>query len=206
MTRAAIPALLALALSPALAHQDSGTVYYVGHGSKFVNIVFESQMDLETIIGVANQATGEIRVDARNDAASVELTVPVASMKTGIDLRDEHLRSEQWLDEKRFPAIGFKSKSVKKGSDGKLDVAGEFTLRGVTRELAVRVEAKEIPEEASKKAKFPEGRWIKFTTEFTVKLSDHGLKVPEAAAAKVNDEWKVKMFVFAGTARLPEKK
>lgn len=193
-------ALLAIACT-ALA-QDGATPYYVGHNPKYVNITFQSEMDLEVIVGVTNKASGEITMDG--DKSSVSISVPVDSMKTGIDMRDEHLRSEMWLDAKKFPAISFKSTKVK--ADGaKADVTGEFTMHGVTKEITVSVTAKPLPADAAKSAKFPDGKWVKFTAEFSVKLSDYGVKVPDMAAAKVSDQWTVKMVLYAGTAAMGKK-
>jgi len=182
---------------------QAGTTYYVGHSPKFVNISFESEADVETIVGTTNQATGEISVDFAKKTGSVSLTVPVASMKTGIDMRDQHLRDKNWLDAATFPDITFKSKKIEfiKDKPNEADVAGEFSLHGSAREIKVRVHWKELAEEASKKANFPEGKWIRFTTTFEVKLSDYGVKVPEMAAAKVSDDWTVKMTLFAGTSK-----
>lgn len=195
-------ALAGLALSP-----DEAT-FHVGHHEKFVNITFESQADIETIIGTTNKARGEIKADLSKGTGSVTLAVPVASMKTGIDLRDEHLRSPDWLDAKKFPEITFVAKKVERDGDAKnrVKATGDFTMHGVAKEMTVKVEWKELPAEAVKNAKFSEGRWLKFSTEFEVKLSDHGVKIPDFGVGKVSDTWKVKVSLFAGTAKIEEKK
>jgi len=196
-------ALLALAGRAA----PDETTYYVGHHAKYVNITFESEADIESIVGTTNKATGEIKADLEKGSGSVSLVVPVASMKTGIDMRDEHLRSEMWLNAAKFPTITFTSKKVEKGEGNRLKVTGDFSMHGATKEVTVNVEWKELPEEALKKAKFPEGKWLKFSTQFEVKLSDFGVKIPEFVVGKVNDAWTVKMAIFAGTSKPePEKK
>lgn len=200
--------IAALALAGLAAVPVDETTFYVGHHPKFVNITFESQADIETIVGTTNVAKGTIKADLDKASGSVSLTVPVASMKTGIDMRDEHLRSEMWLDEKKFPDITFVSKKVEKDGDAKnrVKVTGDFTMHGVTKAMTVAVEWKELPADAVKAAKFPEGRWLKYSTEFPVKLSDHGVKIPDGVGPKVNDTWNVKMAIFAGTAKIEEKK
>ena len=201
-------AILSLALA-ALAPAPDETTFHVGHHAKFVNITFESQADIETIIGTTNVAKGTIKADLEKGTGSVTLSVPVASMKTGIDMRDEHLRSKDWLDAATFPDLTFVSKKVGPAKDAKnrVTVTGDFSMHGVTKEMTVTVEWKELPAEAVQKAKFPEGRWLKYSTEFDVKLSDHGVKIPDFVVAKVSDAWKVKMALFAGTAKPePEKK
>src|SRR6185503_9681831 len=106
------------------------TTYYVGHHAKYVNITFESEADIESIVGTTNKATGEIKADLEKGTGSVSLTVPVASMKTGIDMRDEHLRSEMWLNAAKYPAITFTSKKVEKGEGSRLKVTGDFSMHG----------------------------------------------------------------------------
>lgn len=199
--------LVVLVSMSAFAPADEAT-YYVGHNPKYVNITFESQTDLEAILGSTNQATGEIRIEPALPAGSVRLSIPVASLKTGIDMRDEHLRSEMWLDEKKYPSIVFESKSFKRieGKGDQFEVTGDFLLHGVTKELTTTVEWKLIPETATKAAKFPEGKWMRFTTAFSVKLSDFGVKIPEIAGGKVSDTWNVKAVIFAGTAKPEPKK
>jgi polyisoprenoid-binding protein YceI len=200
-------AILSLALA-GLALAPDETTFYVGHHDKFVNITFESQADIETIIGTTNKGKGTIKADLEKGTGSVTLSVPVASMKTGIDMRDEHLRSKDWLEAAKFPDITFVSKKVEPVKDAKnrVTATGDFTMHGVTKEMTVTVEWKELPAEAVQKAKFPDGRWLKFSTEFEVKLSDHGVKIPDMVVGKVSEAWKVKMALFAGTPKVEERK
>jgi polyisoprenoid-binding protein YceI len=205
MKHVSIVALAGLASAP----RADETTFYVGHHPKFVNITFESQADIETIVGTTNKAKGMVKADMEKGTGSVSLSVPVASLKTGIDMRDEHLRSEMWMDEKKFPEITFVSKKVAKDEDAKnrVKATGDFTMHGVSKEMTVTVEWKELKAEDIARAKFPEGRWLKFSMEFPVKLSDHGVKIPEMGFGKVSETWNVKMTIFAGTAKIePEKK
>jgi polyisoprenoid-binding protein YceI len=199
-------AVLALA-GMAFAAADE-TTFYVGHNPKFVNITFDSQADIETIVGTTNKAKGTIKADLEKGTGSVSISVPVASMKTGIDMRDEHLRSANWMDADKFAEITFVSKKVEavKDSKNQVKVTGDFTMKGVSKEMTVIVDWKELPAETTKKGGFPEGRWLKFTTEFPVKITDYGVKIPDGVGGKVSDTWTVKMALFAGTAKVEEKK
>ncbi|HEU4339268.1 MAG TPA: YceI family protein [Planctomycetota bacterium] len=199
--------ILAVALA-GLAFSPDETTFYVGHHAKFVNVTFDSHADIETIVGTTNVAKGTVKADLEKGTGSVSLKVPVASMKTGIDLRDEHLRSAMWLDAEKFPEITFVSKKVEpvKDAKNKVKVTGDFTMHGVSKEMTVTVDWKELPADAVQAAKFPEGRWLKFSTEFAVKLSDHNVKIPDGVGGKVSDSWTVKMSIFAGTAKIEEKK
>jgi polyisoprenoid-binding protein YceI len=179
--------LLLLAL---LAVQEE--TWYLDHGPKFTNIAFEGHAEAETIIGMTNRVAGRVT------ASGVRVSIPVASLRTGIGDRDEHLLGAVWFDAEKHPEITFVSKKVRKleKEPNKVEVTGDFTLRGVAREMTVVVEMRPIPADAVKKAGFPEGRWIRFTAEFAVKLSDHGLKVPDRAVVKVADTWTVRMVLY----------
>jgi len=65
----------------------------------------------------------------------------VASIDTGNDKRDEHLRSADFFDAANFPTLTFKSTKVEKTAKaGHFKVHGDFTIRGVTKPLVVDVE------------------------------------------------------------------
>lgn len=190
-----------------------GATYHIGHAPKFVNIAFESETEVETILGITNQAKGQVtfydEVPPGKPLAQVSITVPTASLKTGIEERDEHLQSDQWLDAAKYPEIRFVSKKVSpvEGKKDLYQVVGDFTMHGTTREIIVSVTLKEISAEALKKAPYiPEGRWLKFITQFQVRLSEFGVKIPDMAVPYVNDTWTVKMSIFAGTPKPEEPK
>ena len=90
---------------------------------------------------------GEIRVTGgklsydpgKPESATVEATLDAKSVDTREQKRDEHLRSADFLESEKFPTITFKSKRVKR--DGKkLDVIGDLTLHGVTKEVTLAVD------------------------------------------------------------------
>jgi polyisoprenoid-binding protein YceI len=135
---------------------------------------------------------------------SLLLKVPVDSMTTGIEMRDEHMRSAGWMDAEQFPEITFESSSFKNNGSS-WSVTGDFTLHGVTKTMTVDVKVREIAEEKAVAAGIGSGNWLRVTTTFTVKLSDHGITVPDKAAAKVSDTWTIKVSAFA-TTKAPKKK
>jgi polyisoprenoid-binding protein YceI len=85
-------------------------------------------------------ATGTITYDPQApEASSVEVTLPLSGLDTFVPALDEHLRGPDFFDAARFPEARFRSNSVRVVGDGRLAVAGELTLKGVTQpvELAV---------------------------------------------------------------------
>ncbi len=69
----------------------------------------------------------------------VEVEIDVASLDTNHGLRDKHLRGERYFDVKRYPKARFKSTGWIDHGDGTATLKGNFTLRGVTREIAIAV-------------------------------------------------------------------
>jgi polyisoprenoid-binding protein YceI len=65
----------------------------------------------------------------------VEATIDAASIDTGDAERDAHLRSAEFLDVERYPAITFKSQQVERVAENQLRVVGDLTVRGVTRQV-----------------------------------------------------------------------
>jgi polyisoprenoid-binding protein YceI len=178
--------------------QAQDVTYHFGTSGKHTNISFESETDFEQILGSTNQLKGWVKGDMAAGTGSLLLKVPVASLNTGIEMRDDHLRSPNWMDAEKFPYITFKSSSFK--NDGKTwSVTGDFTMHGVTKTMTVDVKVRNIAEEKAVAAGIGKGNWLRVTTTFTVKLSDYGITVPDRAAAKVSDTWTIKISAFATT-------
>jgi len=72
--------------------------------------------------------------------STADITIESASINTRVAKRDEHLRSPDFLDAAKYPAITFKSKKVEKAGDGRLKMTGDLTIKGVTKEAVLDVE------------------------------------------------------------------
>jgi polyisoprenoid-binding protein YceI len=89
--------------------------------------------------GRFNNLTGSFNLDEANPAGSrFEFQVKAESVDTANGKRDTHLKSPDFLSAVQFPAITFKSHSVKKEGAG-YQVTGELTLHGVTKPITVQV-------------------------------------------------------------------
>jgi polyisoprenoid-binding protein YceI len=81
-----------------------------------------------------------INLDRANPANStVDFTIQATSIDTGNPNRDEHLRSPDFFEVAKFPAISFKSTSVKAKSKTDFDVTGDLTMHGVTKRVTLPV-------------------------------------------------------------------
>lgn len=69
--------------------------------------------------------------------SSVEFTAKIESIDTGVAQRDQHLRSADFFEVAKYPEMSFKSTRVeRKGKDSYL-LHGDFTLKGVTKQIAI---------------------------------------------------------------------
>ncbi len=67
-------------------------------------------------------------------------TIRVASINTGIERRDNHLRSADFFDAERYPEIRFVSKAVRNLQGNRFQLVGDLTIKGVTKEVVLDVE------------------------------------------------------------------
>lgn len=73
-------------------------------------------------------------------ASSVEVTLQVASVDTGIQGRDDHLRGDDFFDAEKYPTIKFASTDVQLVSDDRVDIIGDLTIKDVTRQITLPME------------------------------------------------------------------
>ncbi|XXF76721.1 YceI family protein [Myxococcaceae bacterium GXIMD 01537] len=142
---------------------------------------------VSNVRGEFGKVTGAVNFDEKDPTKStVEATIDASTINTREPKRDEHLKSPDFFDVAKYPSITFKSKSVKKAGAGKLKVAGDLTMHGVTKEVVLDVEG------PSKEIKDPWGN-SKAGATATTKLNrkDFGLgwnKALETGGVVVGDE------------------
>jgi polyisoprenoid-binding protein YceI len=96
---------------------------------------------LSNVRGTFGGVKGTVVYDPANPSATqVDATVDAATISTGEPKRDEHLKSADFLDVAKYPAITFKGKRTEKTSDTEFKVTGDLTIHGVTREVVLAVE------------------------------------------------------------------
>jgi polyisoprenoid-binding protein YceI len=160
---------------------------------------------LEAIDGTTNRVSGTILADPNNAVtSSVEVSIDLASLDTGIALRNHHMR-ERYIETGKYPTATFKSVSVSPpaapivaNQPAELNVTGDFTMHGITKRITAPVRVIVIPESDITKASRGPGDWIHATTTFKLKLSDFGINVPEGF---VDDTLDAKLDVFALAAK-----
>lgn len=84
---------------------------------------------------------GTLRLDEANPTRSeVEAVIRAASVDTGLEMRDNDLRSDNFFDADRFPEIRFRSTRVEAAPNDRWLVHGDLTIREVTREVILDTE------------------------------------------------------------------
>lgn len=98
-------------------------------------------MMVSTVRGQFGKLTGVVRWDPANPAgASVEAQVEVDSIDTREPKRDAHLKSPDFFDVQKYPTMTFKSTGVTPAGAGRWKLAGQLTIRGVSRPVVFDVE------------------------------------------------------------------
>jgi polyisoprenoid-binding protein YceI len=103
-------------------------------------------MMISNVKGRFSKLSGALFLDESDLANSrVEVSIEAASIYTGDDQRDAHLKSADFLDVEKFPTLTFKSKCIRIVRDGELSVEGDLTIHGVTRNVSFAVEGPTPP-------------------------------------------------------------
>ena len=156
-------------------------------------------MGVSTVTGRFNRFAGTFAYDPANPAASwVTATIDAASIDTDNDRRDNHLRSADFFAADSHPTLTFQSTRVEPAGEGRLRVAGDLSIRGVTRPvvLDVTLEGAVLGQGGR-----PITGW---TAETTIDRMDYGLRwnrLTEAGGWVVADEVRILLEVEARAAQ-----
>jgi polyisoprenoid-binding protein YceI len=103
-------------------------------------------MMISNVKGHFPKVTGALTLDESDLSKSrVEATIDATSIETRDPQRDTHLKSPDFFDVEKFPAISFKSTGIRVVRDGELAVEGNLTIRDVTRKVVFSVEGPTPP-------------------------------------------------------------
>ena len=187
-----------ISLAALLAPAPGRCADYAVHAGKESKVVFVSRAANEKFEGKTDRLEGTLAVDpaALGDSATFRFEVDMASLDTGIKMRNQHMR-ENHLETAKFPKAVFEGGSLRAASGARLDagkpeslqVDGTFTLHGVSRRIriAVAVTLRPVPAPGT----------IDFSTEFPVALADYAISRPQFLFLKLAD---VQMVRVSGTA------
>ena len=147
---------------------------------------------LSKVTGKFSKFTVELDYDEKDvTKSSVMATIDAKSIDTGIDARDNHLRTADFFDVEKYPEITFKSKKVEKKGNN-LSVMGDFTMHGVTKEIT-------IPFKVVGKQKKPgkEIDTIGFTGSLVINRADYGINYQNKNVPNwIGDNVEINLFIL----------
>ncbi len=98
-------------------------------------------MMVTNVRGVFHDVKGTLQFDAADlGKSSIDVVIQAVSIDTGIEKRDNHLRSPDFFDVEKFPTLTFNSTKFEKIADGVFKVTGNLSIHGVTKEVVLDVE------------------------------------------------------------------
>ena len=98
-------------------------------------------MMIANVRGQFCKVGGTVYFDPLNiTSSSIELSIDASSIFTGIQKRDDHLKSADFFDVDKYPTISFISTRVHSVNGNKAQVNGDLTVHGITRQITVSVE------------------------------------------------------------------
>jgi polyisoprenoid-binding protein YceI len=141
------------------------------------------------------QGTGTLEFDEGNPTlSSITVTIPIASLNSGVPDLDEHLKSEDFFEVAKYPTATFVSTRVDKGTGmNHFEVTGNLTIRSVTRPVMLEVTLLKVGKNAR-----TEVATIGFDAKGTLKRSDFGLG---AYVPQVSDEIQLLVTTQAAEAK-----
>ena len=90
--------------------------------------------------GRFSDVRGQITIDEEPEKSHVEVEIGVASVSTGSDDRDAHLKSGDFFDVEQYPTMTFASTGVTPLRDNTWELAGDLTVHGTTRPITLQVD------------------------------------------------------------------
>ena len=159
--------LSALLLTFAVSAQAS-EIYYTDQGHTEVRFGW-SHAGVSMQTGEFTTATGKLVLDPDNvEQSSISVTIDAASVSTGFEALDTHLKSADFLEVETYPEITFESTSIERTGDTTANVIGDLTIHGTTQPVTLETTLTHRGEHpVGAMLDYYKGQWVAFsaTTE-----------------------------------------
>jgi len=143
MSRLALVIVTSLAMAAAATAQAGTWQIDPNHSSAQFSV---RHLGVSTVRGAFTKVSGSAQYDPADPAkTSLTATIQATSVDTRVEMRDNDLRSQNFLDVQKYPTITFQSKQVKLAGTGKLQIVGDLTIHGVTKEVTLDVDGPAAP-------------------------------------------------------------
>ncbi len=192
--------LISLSLLIALQAASAQTMFKIVPGRADNRVQFKSEAPMETVVGTTHTITGFVELNPNSDGGSSrgEVHVDLASLKTGIELRDRHMR-ENHLETDTYPeavftltSLAFPAGGLPEGERTPVMARGKLLLHGVERNIE--------PSVFLTYRTTPSGSVLHVESEFTVKMADYQIKRPQFLVMKLAEEQAISVSFTAVNA------
>ena len=148
---------------------------------------------ITNVTGSFTTFSSEVETDADDfTTARISFTAPIASITTGNEQRDGHLKTADFFELEKYPDLSFVANGLKKKGEGEYELEGDLTIKDVTKRIKLNVEAGGV-------AKDPWGQTkAGFSVTGKINRKDFGLNwsaVTEAGGVVVSDEVRIQAEV-----------
>jgi len=138
MLRFPLTFIASLALAAGAAAQSGNWQIDPNHTSAQFSV---RHLGVSTVRGAFTKVTGSAKYDPTDPGKTMlDATIEATSVDTRVEMRDNDLRSPNFLDVQKYPTITFHSKHTKSAGDGKLEIVGDLTIHGITKEVTLDVD------------------------------------------------------------------
>lgn len=163
MSRFHLSIIIALAMTTAAAAQAGTWQIDPNHTAAQFSV---RHLGVSTVRGAFTKVTGSAKYDPADPSkTSLEATIETTSVDTRVEMRDNDLRSPRFFDAQKYPTITFHSKTTKASGPGKLQITGDLTIHGVTKEVVLDVDGPTEP------IKDPMGKGLRMGASATTKVN-----------------------------------
>lgn len=205
MKRFGIAVLIVFFAAGAYAQTTTKT-FFANDGKRRDVVTFTSKAPLEMIVGTTGHIVGFVETDPTNVMnTQARFEVDLTTVKTGIDVRDGHMR-DQYLETAKYPKAIFELTRVVEAAQTALEnqksnallVEGNFSVHGITKTITIPLTITYYQESEQTKGKLP-GDLMRIEAAWSILLSDYKITRPQFIIMKLDDKQKIDIDVFAST-------
>lgn len=136
------------------------------------SVNFTARHILSLVPGHFDRFHGQVQFDPKDlPGSSIKLVIEAASLTTGVEKRDDHLRSAEFFDAENYPEIVFESKEIRSINGTEYEAEGSLTMHGVTKNVIVPFTFLGIADHPAEECLFVLG----FESVFTVSRLAYGV-------------------------------
>ena len=135
MKRLALVAALAAVATTA---QAAPSTYNIDNSHTYPHFSY-SHLGYSTQTHKFDKTSGKVVMDFQAKTGSVDVTIDATSVNTGFALFNEHIQGEDYFHTAKYPTITFKSSDMKFKGNKPVSVAGDLTIKGVTRPVKLEI-------------------------------------------------------------------